>query len=163
MAKKSAHGRSIGFIDYGPMRREYFSDGKILENVHGGWRIGARVRTENGHTPESAFARALENRPKVLMAEYNDLLEALVRPLAPRQALHRYVNILDDDPDGLYVELQDSYDHDLRNVHLTLDECVALCAAHRRGIAAVEENNKRRARQASTVPSAAGAASSSSL
>lgn len=162
MAKKSAHGRSLGFIDYGPMRREYFEDGKILENVHGSWRVGARVRTEAGHTPESAFARALENRPKVLMAEYNDLLEALVRPLAPRQALHRYVNILDDDPDGIYVELRDSFDHDLRNVHLTLDECVALCAAHRRGIAAITANNiKRRAQQAHSVNPQAGAAASS--
>ena len=128
MAKISAHGDIVGTVEYLTTAKRYMSDGKILRNQGFGWKIHGRVKA--GVTPREAYERArahleaqLTEKPET--AVYRKLLFGLAG-LGKRWKLHEAVQMMPDDPDGVWSEACDGYGD---NVHADIDEVAELCRA----------------------------------
>lgn len=126
MSKLTAHGHEIGTIEYLTSAKRYMSDGVVLKNQGFGWKIHGKVKP--GVTPQQAFENAkarFEQRisENPLAAQYRSELHSLA-PLSKRWKLHTAIQMLPDDPDGVWSEACDGYSD---NVHADIDDVVKLC------------------------------------
>jgi len=134
MAKLKAHGHEIGTIYFATSAKRYMSDGVILKNYGSGWKIHGKVKA--GIEPRTAYANAVERQNNFLAARpafaaYRKALHEIAG-LAKRGQLQSCIEMMPDDPDGVWAEACD----DWRNiVSADLDEIVELCAAYRAAIA----------------------------
>ena len=130
MAKVSAHGTEIGTIHFLTYAKRYMSDGVVLKNIGFGWKIHGKLKP--GVTPEQAFNNASE-RSRVFRANkpaycaYRAALHDLAG-LSKRWKLHACVELMPDDPDGVWSEACDGYGD---NVHADIDEVSRLCALYK--------------------------------
>lgn len=112
MAKLSAHGREIGRIHRVDHTVAYFSDRTVLINRGFGWKIQCKVKAELD--PVEVFNRKNETYNTKLaenpaFKRWRDLI--VKEPLYPqRLRLVTALELLHDDLDGLYSELDDSQD-----------------------------------------------------
>jgi hypothetical protein len=141
MAKISAHGIEIGTIEYTSKAKRYMSDGVILVNIGFGWKIYGKIK--DGATPNAAFQVAKEKQ-RILLAgrpafsAYRKLLHDMAG-LSKRWKLHAAVELLHDDPDGVWSEACDGYSD---NVHADLDEVCELCRAYQAAITEARDGKK---------------------
>lgn len=128
MAKLYARGRTIvGEIEGLTRSTRYMSDGAILRNIGFGWKVYGRVKA--GFSPEEAYARAkaaqetkLNARPTAYV-QYKKALHNLAG-LSKRWKLHAAIELMPEDPDGVWSEACDGYGD---NVHADIEEIVELC------------------------------------
>ena len=130
MAKLSAHGVEIGRIEYLTNAKAYMSDGKILKNYGQGWKVYGRCKP--GITPEQAFSNAAERqrnfhdvRPD--FCAYRAMLRNLAG-LSKRWKLHTAIQMMPDDPDGVWSEACDGYGD---NISADLDDIVKACELYK--------------------------------
>ena len=133
MARLSAHGAEIGRIDYSTYRCAYMADGKILKDAGHGWKLYKKCKP--GIDPIDAFNRArtgLANRlaARPALASYSDFIRSLA-PLSKRWKLALSLQMMPDDPDGIWSECCDGYGD---NVEADLDDIVKLCTLYRAAI-----------------------------
>lgn len=141
MARISAHGREVGTVQFTTWAKRYMSDGVILKNHGFGWKLGGKLKP--GIAPVDAFQRQeaiqrdkLASAP--IVAEYRKALHDLAPLGGGRRArLHMTVEMMPDDPDGVWAECCDGCGD---NVHADLDDIVELCKLYR----AVRLNAKER-------------------
>jgi len=134
MAKLSAHGAEIGRIYFTTYAKAYMADGKILKNHGFGWKLHGKLKA--GIAPADAYKRALEHheqfmRERPALAAYRKALHAIAG-LSKRWKIATAVEMMPDDPDGVWSEACDSYGD---NVSADLDEVVELCTLYRAAIA----------------------------
>lgn len=131
MAKLHARGRTIiGEIVGLTRSTRYMSDRTVLRNIGFGWKIHGKVKPE--FSVEEALARARAKQEKALSenvayAEYKKALHATAG-LSKRWKLHAAIELMPDDPDGVWSEACDGYGD---NVHADIDEIVELCRLYR--------------------------------
>lgn len=135
MAKLSAHGTEIGTLYLLTSARRYMSDGTVLRNGGFGWKLHARLRA--GVVPEEAFARQVERAREFGVAHpeaeaYRKALHSLAG-LSKRWKLHAAVELMPEDPDGVWSEVCDGYGD---NVSADLDDIVELCRLYRTALGA---------------------------
>lgn len=138
MAKLSAHGSEIGRIEYVTSVVAYMSDGKILENDGFGWKVRGTVKSE--FTPQQAFDRArvrIEQFRQERTA-YTAYFKAICETagICNRWKLHAAIQMMPDDPDGVWSEACDGYGS---NVSADVSEVVELCRLYRSAIKEKEE------------------------
>ncbi len=131
MAKISAHGAIIGTVEYMTHAKRYMSDGVILKNFGFGWKLAGRVKP--GIDPRDAYGRSAAHLEQQLTEKpeaacYRRELHSLAG-LSKRWKLHTAVQMMPDDPDGVWSEACDGYGD---NIHADVDEIVHLCALYRR-------------------------------
>lgn len=131
MAKLHAYGRTIVGEIIGLTRStRYMSDGTLLRNIGFGWKVHGRVK--DGFIVEEVFAKAKAKQEKALAdhpsyAEYRRALHAMAG-LSKRWKLHAAIELMPDDPDGVWSDACDGYGD---NVHADIDEIVELCRIYR--------------------------------
>lgn len=126
MAKLSAHGHQVGRIEFLTYAKAYCADGKILKNDGSGWKLHSKCKP--GITPEAAYAAAVERQRAFLAdrpmhAAYRKALHDMAG-LSKRWKLHLAVQMMPQDPDGVWSEACDGYGD---NVHADVDEVCELC------------------------------------
>lgn len=137
MAKCSAHGYEIGTIAFLAHSKRYMSDGVVLVNHGNGWKLKGKLKA--GLTPQAAYDNCKKNHDDwkcrhPLTNEYIKRLHA-VTSMANRWKLHTAIQMMPDDPDGVWAEACDGYGN---NVHADVDEIAEVCRAYR---AALSEND----------------------
>lgn len=130
MAKLSAHGREIGRIHYTTAVKAHMADGTILRNADGTWKLHAKVK--EGVDLEAHFRRRLADHEQYLathpeLAAYRKALHDMTG-LNNRWKLALAVQMMPDDPDGVWSEACDGYGN---NVHADLSEIDELCRLYR--------------------------------
>jgi hypothetical protein len=138
MARISAHGTEIGTVYFTTSAKRYMSDGVVLKNSGFGWKIATRL--ENGVTPTDAYAKQMQRQREELARRpatlaYRKELHELAG-LATRWKLHAAIEMMPDDPDGVWSEACDGYGD---NVHADIDEIAQLCRLYQ---AAVREHRE---------------------
>ena len=128
MAKLSAHGqhKQVTFLKF---KKAYCSDGTILKNYGYGWKLFAKLK--NGITWEDAASRAIAyqermKRERPLFAAYKALALKLCPSLEKRQYLITGLELLSNDPDGLYTELSENY---ATQNYFDFDDINSMCRA----------------------------------
>ena len=131
MARLSAHGRELFRAEYLTMRVSHRSDGHLLRNIGNGWKVWKKCKATAN--PEAVADRAKarlserENRER-LYFEFQRLLFDLV-PFRARFLVVTAMDLLPDDPDGLYSELSGTINRYPYDTELSLEDCVDLCRA----------------------------------
>jgi hypothetical protein len=130
MAKISAHGKEVGTVYFTTTAKRYMSDGVVLRNFGFGWKLGGKLN--GGLTPREAYERQLGQQRKLLaerpeIAAYRKELHALCG-LNKRWKLHAAIELMPDDPDGVWSETCDSYGD---NISADLDDIAALCRLYK--------------------------------
>lgn len=126
MAKLVAHGKEIGRIKYTTKVDAYFEDGKVLRNAGFGWKLKYRVKP--GYSIDEAYRNQLQRQQEfaakhpALMA-YRKELHAIAG-IGKAWKLHAAIQIMPDDPDGVWSETCDGYGD---NVSADIDEVSELC------------------------------------
>ena len=128
MATLSKHGREIGRITGLTTVRAYMADGVVLRHDGTGWKQYGKLKP--GVNPETAYANAKARIEKFLserpcFAAYRKALHDMA-PQSKRWMLHAAVEMMPDDPDGVWASVVDDYDP-RRSVEAGLDEICALC------------------------------------
>lgn len=126
MATLKAHGQLLGKITFVTYTLAYMSDGEILRKIgNGGWKRYKQVKP--GIDPSlhytglvARFEQRLKDFPH--WAEYRRTLHKFVT-VANRPRVHQTLQMLSNDVDGVWSELNDSY----RSVDLDLDDVKELC------------------------------------
>jgi hypothetical protein len=136
MAKVSAHGQIIGTIEFTTTAKRYMSDGVVLKNFGTGWKIHGKVK--DGFTPQEAYEKAINRQNEARKTHpanfaYRKELHDLA-PITKRWKLHTAVEMMPDDPDGVWSECCDGY---CDNVSADIEDVVKLCMLYRN---AVKEN-----------------------
>ena len=126
MAKLSVHGTEIGRLTYTTYTDAYMADGKILRNRGHGWKLQARAK--DGMNIQDVFARNQQKQIDFLakrpaMVAYRKCLHSLAG-CSKRWKLALAVELMPDDPDGVWSEACDGYGD---NVHADIDEVSELC------------------------------------
>lgn len=126
MAKLTGHGAEIGTIQYLTTAKRYFADGTVLKNRGFGWKVSGKVKA--GFTPEEAFKNASARQQQGLidrpaLAEYQRALHK-VAGVSKRWKIHQCIELLPEDPDGVWSEACDGFGD---NVHADIGEVVELC------------------------------------
>ena len=126
MAKLSAHGTEIGRLTYTTYTDAYMADGKLLRNHGHGWKLHARAK--EGIDIRDVFQRNQQKQIDFLakrpaMAAYRKCLHELAG-CSKRWKLALAVEMMPDDPDGVWSEACDGYGD---NVHADIDEVSELC------------------------------------
>lgn len=130
MAKVSAHGATIGTVEFLTTAKRYMSDGTVLKNIGFGWKLYSRVKPHL--TPEAAYEAAQERLKAKLealpaLAAYRKELHSMAG-LSKRWKLHTAISMMPDDADGVWSEACDGYGD---NIHADLDDIVTLCRLYR--------------------------------
>jgi len=134
MAKLSAHGQEIGRIDFTVYRLAFMSDGHILKNHMGEWKLHKKVKP--GESIADVYAKSVERQKAYLyvrpcLTAYRKRLHNLAG-MGKAWKLHACVELMYDDPDGVWSEACDGYGD---NIHADIDEVSDLCAMYRAAIA----------------------------
>ena len=134
MAKVSAHGSTIGTVYFTDHAKRYMSDGVILKNHTGAWKLHGKVK--EGITPQAAYYNAIEYQrtwlaKRPMCAEYRRQLHNLTG-MGNRWKLHLAVTLMPEDPDDVWSEACDGYGD---NVHADIDEVCDLCRVYLSAVA----------------------------
>jgi hypothetical protein len=140
MAKLSAHGRELARFEYATSRVAYFEDGKILRNCGDGWKRWKKVKAGLDvaavvETRKAGHAQFLHDCPN--WAHFIKLMKAC-GSLEKRGLLLCLIEMMPDDPDGIWVGAVDDLD-----LGLTLEDIVDLCDSYKTG---TQERQERAAR-----------------
>ncbi len=138
MAKISAHGKEIGTVYMMTSAKRYMSDGTVLKNIGFGWKISAKCKP--GVNPADVFERHANHQQSIRLqypcrSAYVKELHAQAG-LSKRWKLHAAIELMPDDPDGVWSEACDGYGE---NVHAAIDEIVHLCMLYRNMMAEMAE------------------------
>lgn len=130
MAKLRAHGSVVGTVEYMIHAKRYMTDGVILKNAGFGWKLAGKVKPDVD--PKTACERAAADVAEQLAAKptvsaYRKALMNLTG-LCNRWKLHAAVQLMPDDPGGVWSEACDGYGD---NVHADIDEVAQLCVLYR--------------------------------
>lgn len=125
MATLKAHGQLLGKITYITYTCAYMSDGMILQSFGNGWKRYKKVK--DGVDPAAHFLTKLANHEQRMVdfpawTAYRDTLHKLVS-VKDRSRVHTTLQMLSNDVDGVWSELNDLY----RGLSLDLDEVKELC------------------------------------
>ena len=139
MAKCSAHGTEVGTVFFTASAKRYMSDGVILKNIGFGWKLYAKAK----NSAADSYSAAVETQKAFLaarpaLAEYRRKLHKLAG-MNTRWKLHSCIELLHDDPDGVWSECCDGYGD---NVHADCDEVSEVCRAY---VAAIAESESLKA------------------
>lgn len=126
MAKLSAHGAEVGRIEFTNYRKAYMSDGNVLKDSGFGWKLHAKIKA--GLTPEQAFERAKASHAQFLLdrprhAAFREHFHSLA-PLSRRWKLKLALEMMPEDPDGIWSECCDSCSD---NIEADLEDICKLC------------------------------------
>ena len=130
MAKLNAHGKEIGRVVYTTYTIAYFEDGKVLKNHGDGWKLAGKLKV--GLTPDQAYQDAVIRlkdweRSHPAGYAYKKALHELAAQ-SKRFHLHVSIQMMPDDPDGVWSHSCDGYgDH----VDASVDEIVELCRLYK--------------------------------
>lgn len=126
MATLKAHGE-IGQIQYLTYRIACCADGKILKNSGDGWKLYRKI-INPAVTPEENYQKKLakfedyeNNRPRYV--EFRDAFHGAV-PFGDRWRVMAALELLSDDPDGLWSTVNELHDE------YPFEEIEALCQAY---------------------------------
>lgn len=138
MAKCSAHGHEIGTVYFATSAKRYMSDGVILKNNGFGWKLHGKVRADV--SPQEAYERQIEKQKALLadrpaLAAYRKALHDMAG-LSKRWKLQAAIQMMPDDPDGVWSEACDGY---CDNVSADISEVVDLCRAYK--VALMEQDS----------------------
>ena len=136
MAKLSAHGQEIGRINFTTFQKAYMADGTILKNYGSGWKLYGKCKV----SPVEAYAAAKARQDAFIAVRpctvaYRKELHNLAG-MGKAWKLHAAVELMPDDPDGVWSEACDGYGD---NVHADIDEICRLCDLYK---AAIEEQRE---------------------
>jgi hypothetical protein len=111
MAKLSAHGVEIGRIELVTRTRAYFQDRTVLENYGYGWKVKGKIKADvdpvtHYNQVVKGHAEKLDKNPA--FKKWYTLI--IKEPLSFRRYLIAGLELLSDDLDGLYSELDDNPD-----------------------------------------------------
>ncbi len=131
MATLQAHGKEVGRIAYLLKTKAYMGDGVVLVNHGQGWKVSGKLKA--GIAPLNAYRKARGAQSKALQehpafAAYREALFAAAC-LAKRHRLHTMIEIMYDDPDGVWSEACDGYGD---NLCLDQEEVIELCQRYKR-------------------------------
>lgn len=127
MATLRAHKGEVSRIETVRWTRVFCADGTVLKNDGFGYKLDGRIKP--GFTPQSA-AQSWQSKinaklaPRPAYRAYRELM--LDVPLSIRWKLRAALELMPNDPDGVWSEACDGYD----NVDLSLDEVVQYCRAY---------------------------------
>ena len=114
----------------------YCSDGNVLRNQGFGWKLWKKLKKDVDWL--ESFNRAVKNLEEKeknpvnkFRMDFSDLLVKLVPSLKNRQLVMTSIELMPDDPDGLFSTLDDYYE--TRNI-LSLDDCCKLCNSYKLAI-----------------------------
>lgn len=115
MAKKSAHGKQIGQIDFLTYSKAYMEDGTILKNSGFGWKVFASAKP--GVNITDVYNKSLQHQQEMLSknpayAAYRRELHKLTG-LSKRYRLHYSVRANPQDPDGVWSDVCPGYHDDV--------------------------------------------------
>ncbi len=127
MATLSKHGATLVIIDRLRDRVAYKSDGTILRNDGSGWKLYKRVKpgydiAQVARDAEQRYKQRLIERP--VFAEYRKAVHDAACN-GKRYMLVELLNMLANDPDGVWSEANDHLD-----LSIGVEECVELCRLH---------------------------------
>ena len=128
MARLSAHGQNKQVV-YLKFKKAYCADGTILKNYGYGWKLYAKLKAGIDWLDASNRAIAYQARMKQerpLWAKYKALTMKLCPSLEKRQYVITGLEMLSNDPDGLYTELDENYH---TQNYLDFDDVNSLCIA----------------------------------
>lgn len=128
MACLSKHGKELARIEYINRKRAWFADGNVLENKGFGWKIAGKVKP--GFNPADVAARRVQEHTEKLatrptLAEYRKFM--LHWKLADRVKILLCFDLLGDDIDGIWSELNDGFD----SIEIGMDEIQEIAALQR--------------------------------
>lgn len=126
MAKLSAHGKEIGRIEYLTYTKAYFSDGRVLKNSGFGWKLHAKIK--DGFLIQNAYDKAVQIHKAFIVdrpafAAFEKELHSMAG-LSKRWKLRAALEIMSNDPDGVWSECCDGYGD---NVSASIEDVVKLC------------------------------------
>lgn len=126
MAKLSAHGGEIGRLEFIRFQKAYMVDGTILKNQGFGWKVYGKVKA--GIDPNQAFKNAKEFQIKARLEHpaHAALSKALIEAacISKRWKLLTALEMMPDDPDGIWSEVSDGYGD---NLDISIDEIAEIC------------------------------------
>ena len=133
MAKLAAHGKEIGRVDYTDHSIAVFEDGHILKNGGFGWKLWRKLKVPT--EAASFLARRIERQREVLAARpalraYRAELHQMAG-LCKRWKLRAALELMPDDPDGVWSEACDGYGD---NVSADVSEVANLCRLYKDAI-----------------------------
>ena len=129
MATLSKHGKEIGRLEYLTKTLAFMDDGTVLVNRSDGWKIHSKVKA--GVTPRQAYQNRLNHyrehseKYPVFAAYRRELIEVAGMK---RARLHMTIELMPDDPDGVWSDCCDGYGD---NFSATIDEIVELCRLYK--------------------------------
>jgi hypothetical protein len=137
MAKLSVHGEEIGRLHYSTFSEAYFIDGKVLRNDGSGWKL--RGKMKEGFDIREHFAKNQKKQNDFLAkfpatAKYRKMLRDLGG--SKRWKLHTAIEIMPDDPDGVWSETCDGYGD---NCSASIEEVCKLCELYQLAISERQE------------------------
>ena len=116
------------------MAKAYFADGKILKNDGFGWKLHAKCK--EGIDPSEVYRKAVDRQREFLSSnpEYAEYRSAMMAAagLSKRWKLQAAIELMPDDPDGVWSEVCDGYGD---NVSCDLDEVCELCRLYKSALA----------------------------
>lgn len=143
MARLGAHGTELGRLEFPSHSVVHMSNGHLLRDNGDGWKVWRRVKQDRD--PRQVWENALRAyeeklRTQPAYAEYRRLLFETAGSRYARTRLHMMLGLMPEDPDGIWSEIEDSYDYKLQALKGTsVEELNTLCILYR---AAQEEQAK---------------------
>jgi hypothetical protein len=110
MAKLEAHGEELLRREQVNYRLSFRSDGKILRDSGAGWKLYKKVKPEINLTEYiQERINYYSNIPpeNYFREEYRKLMVSEFKSLEKRQTIHTLIELLGNDIDGLWSELDD--------------------------------------------------------
>ena len=129
MASLSKHGQNIQ-IEFLTTKKAYCSDGKILKNYGSGWKLWGKLKP--GFDWQERAQMAKDNQKQYrsdhpAWAEFIKLVIQYCPSLKKRVYVMTGLEMCSNDPDGLYIDLDDNYE---TSNYLTFDDVNQLCKAY---------------------------------
>lgn len=129
MARLKSHGNHI-IIACTLTKYAYCEDRHILRNQGWGWKLWRKLKTDIDY--KEAAQRHKDNRKRnfdenPVKAHFMDLLCKLCPSLEKRQFVYTALELLSNDPDGMYSELDDNWH---TRGYLDFDDVQSLCRAY---------------------------------
>jgi len=141
MAKLANHGHILGTIEHATHSIRYMSDGHLLKNSGFGWKLFKKIK--EGINPAEAYQRQANRLIEFYQAnpETEKFVKKLhsITGLSKRWKLFTAIELMPDDPDGVWSEVCDGYGD---NVHATINEIVELCRLYNVATEAAKNKNK---------------------
>lgn len=141
MAKLSAHGEELLRLEFTTYRLAYMSDGQALRNVGDGWKKYKKVKDGLNirEVVQDRGQKRLNFRNECpCWARYLDLLVDNFS-LEHRAAVHTIIDMMPQDPDGCWSEINDNMGED----SIDLETLVEMCRAWQSAEKEIEEYKVR--------------------